>query len=718
MARDDDKRRHPLKPVCEAWLKKIDLAQKVKHERFGKWAEECARFYDSAHDWMWKDQADQLNVGGYLEGKGDGPMPRFRMQMNRAFEAVALYGPTLIARYPQVLVTPVNRPEVSSLALGMLPDDPAYQELMAAEQAEREVRQTHASIQQYYANWLQREGDKKLAGRKGVTQAIVKGWGILWTEMYRPPGSKVQYPLSRYISCDDVVKDPDAKYEEDVQWIARRRCGAVNIVEEHFELQPGTLKGQYQSGESQSTPKGRKEQKTNKHDGQSHDLIEYWEIYSKNGFGHRLCDLARDKKQENYDALGDFCYIVVAKGVPFPLNLPTVLMEQFPRMAEEANAEMEQAALLSGEPVEPVTPVDLMAERTAWPAPFWTDPNCDGGWPMAQLGFYESDGTYPLPMLKPVVGELRFINWCMSFLADKVASVCTDYVGVMKSAAEEIQGQLRTQSGPMKLIEISDMMGKSVKDVISFIESPQFNVAIWQMLAQVIEQVDRKTGITELLAGMSGQRAMRSAEEATIRQANTQIRPDDMADKVEQWLSNSARKEMIAAFWHAQRSDYEPVVGPLAAQVWETQMATRDFDLLVRDFSFTIEAGSARKPNLANRLNNLNEIGSVALPVLSEMAAAGNVSPWNSHWKAWGEAAGLDTSGYMLDPPPPQPPAPTEEQVKAEQAGQDMALKQEEHDQTMEQRDEEHEQKLQIMQEQAQAALAVKRASVRSGGAK
>ncbi|HHK42057.1 MAG TPA: hypothetical protein ENJ50_06520, partial [Planctomycetaceae bacterium] len=45
---------HPMKPICEAWLAKIQLAKKIKHERFGQYAQEGMRFFDGPHNWMWR----------------------------------------------------------------------------------------------------------------------------------------------------------------------------------------------------------------------------------------------------------------------------------------------------------------------------------------------------------------------------------------------------------------------------------------------------------------------------------------------------------------------------------------------------------------------------------------------------------------------------------------------------------------------------------------
>ena len=135
----------------------------------------------------------------------------------------------------------------------------------------------------------------------------------------------------------------------------------------------------------------------------------------------------------------------------------------------------------------------------------------------------------------------------MSFLADKVAAASTTYVAIAKAAGAEIQDQIKSGLGPYTHIEISDLFGQRISDVVSFLDAPSFNVEIWNMVSQVLQLIDKRTGLTELIYGLSGPTQIRSASEAEIRNQNVSIRPDDMSSQVEDWLSNCAMKEMEAA---------------------------------------------------------------------------------------------------------------------------------------------------------------------------
>ena len=617
---------HPASGIVQEWLHKIKDAEKQKKEKFGKYADEALKFFDGAHDWMWKG-AYAKAPGGFLDKEAQGAMPTFRMTVNRVFEAVALFGPVLYHRNPRIQVTPRTIPDISPESLGMQPGDQqaaqAYQILKMQQDAEGEIKRTHAGLKEHYLNWLQDEANKKTQCRMAINEAIIKGMGLLWTELYRPGGSGTSYPRSYYVSVDDLVLDPDAKYWEDVQWVARKVIHPTWQVEREYGLPDGELKGSRESLRSQATQYAGNRRKSSgeKRSGQSFDLIEYWQVYSKAGFGDRLKSIDRQSAESKFDfeTFGDFCFLAVADDIPYPLNLPT---PAFSQLGDE----------------------DLFM-RAQWPIPFWTD----GGWPFSALSFYEKPGeVWPISLIKPAIGELRFVNWCMSFLADKVAAASTTYVAVAKAAGAEIQDQIKSGLGPYTHIEISDLFGKSVKDMVSFLDAPSFNVDIWRMVSEVLEMIDKRTGLTELIYGLSGSTQIRSATEADVRNQNVSVRPDDMASRVEDWLSLCALKEIEAAEWMLSGKDVAPVLGGLGAQIWDTQIRQQDFERTIREYDYRIEAGSARKPNPVNRIRQLNEFAQIAMPVLQNFVGQGLIEPYNALIEDWAKANELDPERYII----------------------------------------------------------------------
>lgn len=638
MPKNVDLTAHPMRTICESWLAKIQLALKVRKEKFGSSAEECQRFYDGNHNWMW-DSKYSRGSGGFLDKEG-GVLPTFRVTINNVFKAVALYGPALYHQNPNVLVSPLPRDEYPPEALGIDPNDPyamqEFQMLAMEEDRDWKLKQACASVKSRYINWVQQETDKKTHSRRAITEAIITGVGYLETTVFQPPASQIVMPRSTYLSWWDVALDPDADYYEDLQCIYIRRTQPVNLCARRFGLDVEDLKGHMQSFEAQSSPSAKREAQA-KRDSKTFDLIEYWEVFSKNGFGDRLWDDQKRQQAFDYSSLGDYCWIVVAAGVPFPLNCPTTVLAQ-----NDAHA---------------------VFDAVQWPVPYWNDA---GGWPISRLTFYENPRVvWPVSIFKPAIGEMRFVNWCMSFLADKVAASCTTYVGMLKAAGQAIQKQIAGTATPFTVIEISEVLGiKNINEAISFIQAPNFPDAIWKMLAEVTQEIDEKTGVTELLQGLSNH-AMRSAEEAKLKGERVSVRPDDMAARTEEFLSEVAVREIQAARWFCDVKDVAPCVGKMGAIIWQNYVMSTDPDEVVRGFSYRVEAGSTRKPNKQTKISQLTEMSQYAFPIFQEFIQAGNVAPYNAFMTEWCKAQDIDPAPFLVQPQQ-QGPSPDEQQMQAE----------------------------------------------------
>jgi hypothetical protein len=268
---------------------------------------------------------------------------------------------------------------------------------------------------------------------------------------------------------------------------------------------------------------------------------------------------------------------------------------------------------------------------------------------------------WPLSYIKPGIGELRFMQWAFSFLMQRVAISCETIIGVSKAADYDIKQQILAPSeNGFKIIEISEALGKSVNEIISVMQSPNVTSDLPNLINEVGQMFDKRVGLSELVYGQT-RSAMRSASEAQVKSDNLQIRPDDLANGVEDWASEVARKEAIAARWLLQPQDVAPVLGPLGAEAWAMHLTTTDGDPtgeIGREFSYRIEAGSAKKPNKSFKQEQMNSAMQTLGPILQQLAGAGNPGPLNALLSDWAEANDLDVQPYLLPPPPPPQPMP------------------------------------------------------------
>jgi hypothetical protein len=98
----------------------------------------------------------------------------------------------------------------------------------------------------------------------------------------------------------------------------------------------------------------------------------------------------------------------------------------------------------------------------------------------------------------------------------------------------------------------------------------------------------------------------------------------------------------------------------MAAQAWAMHVQQEDPESVVREYSYRVEAGSVKKPNIATKIENLNQAMQTLMPIAQGMLQAGQPDLFNSLMTDWGDAMNFDVSKYMIPPPPPPGPPPSE----------------------------------------------------------
>jgi hypothetical protein len=634
-----------LRSVAKGWMSKLGQARKHKRP-FSMDAKECLHFFDGADNWFWKDDGESRNYSRVNP-------PSFRMVINKAFECVELFGSVIYHRNPVRTVTPRRFPVVPPESLGIdiqaasapdpmtgmvPPPDPMVQQFIQMSQQVgilEEHRRTIAKLVEAYLNYTPVALNLKEHCRRFVDESLIKGMSCLWTELTEvggEDGDPVAMIGSFYDSVDNLLIDPDADELEDITWCARRCVHPVKEVAERYGLNEEDLKGHLESYVSRTEAEDR-DYEHKKRKGKTNDLLVYYKIYSKTGFGHDLKGSPKEYR-EMFDALGKNCMIIVADGIDFPLNVPKDVVVEEP----------DQSGL----------PNSLFA-RTRWPIPFYADTVFP--WPFTPLYFHRKPGySWPIAHLKPGLPELRFLNWALSFLATRVMTSCKTMVGVAKAAGDDLKSQILShEESGFSLVELSETLGKSVSDVVNIFQMPEVNPEIYKIVQAVSDMFDKRVGLTELMHGTT-RAQYRSAAEAQVKAEQISVRPDDMANCLEDALSMAARKEALAARWLLRPDEVAPVVGPLGAMVWAQSVANASLDEMSRSYDYRVEAGSARKPNKAGRVEQMQMALQTLGPVLQPLAMSGNPEPMNALLSAWAESLDIDPSGFMLPPPPPPPP--------------------------------------------------------------
>jgi hypothetical protein len=634
---------NPLRQIVSTWVKKLKSAEKYK-KPFSDDAKEASMFFDGDHNWMWKDSYAR-GERGYNSSIAP---PSFRMQLNKVFELVEIFASVIYHRNPVRTVTVMHPPDFPLAQMGLdqplgpqgmpSPEQMQIIEGLKQEQEEREGRKIAAKLLESYLNWTPVELDLKRQARKVVNEAMIKGGGVFWTELtVMDTSGDGQMPQMRmvgsfYDSVDNLLIDPDFDNEDDMLWCARKCVRPLEEVAATYGIPPSDLQKHLDSQSPQSLqkePRGKKKKDT------TNQLVTFYKIWSKTGMGDRFKDSPKESKGV-FDAAGKYCYLVICEGVEYPLNIPPEVMQ------EEVDEQL-------GIPASILT-------RAAWPIPFYCDPN---GWPFTMLAFHRKPGyAWPVSHIRPAIGELRLLNWCFSFLATRIATSCETIVAVQKAADETIKEQLLAPSeGGFKILELSELLGRRIEDIVSIFQMPQVNKDLWDIISAILDEFAKRTGLSELAYGVT-RSSFRSAAEATIKNENISIRPDNMANELEDCMSVLARREALAARWLLEPQDVHPVLGTMGAAAWTQFIMRRDPVSLTRELLYRVEAGSARKPNKSSRVEQMQMAVQTLGPILSNLAGTGMVEPFNALMRDWADSLDIDASPYLLPPPPPPAPPP------------------------------------------------------------
>lgn len=658
----------PLRQLVSTWVKKLKAAYEYK-KPFSEDAKEASNFFDGQTNWMWENS--------YMRGErgfnNSIAPPSFRVQINAVFELVDIFGAVMYHRNPVRTVSVLQPPEIGPEAFGidlrpealpmMTPEQQQIVQVAMQAIQSQQQRETEARVLEGYLNFTPVELDLKRQARKAVREALIKGMGTLWTELVTLETSSdgttppVRMVGSFYDTVDNLLVDPDYDNMDDMRWCARKCVHSLADVAAEYGIPEEELRKHTEDrGSDIQLPKEPKSEKHVKEGEKTNELVTYYKIWSKCGMGDRFKNAPKETRGL-FDSTGEYVYLVICEGVPYPLNLPPSIMQ---------------------EPVNEQTGIpDSILARVAWPIPYFADPQ---GWPFTAIAWHWKPGyAWPISHIRPAIGELRLINWALSYAATRLATSCETVVAVQKAADATIKEQLLNPSeGGFKLIELSELLGRRIEDVISVFQFPQISKDLWDIIGALMEQFTKRTGLSELVYGYT-RSMMRSASEAQIKQENVSIRPDSMSNELEDSMSLLARREALAARWLLEQDDVAAVLGPLGAIAWGQMIARKDIVSLTREFLFRVEAGSARKPNKATRVEQMQMSVQTLGPILSQLVGAGIVEPFNTLMKDWADSLDIDAAGYLVPPPAPPvppdqpPPATPSEPPPADDAGAEGA---------------------------------------------
>lgn len=645
-----------LRPIVQGWLGKLAEARTAR-KTFDDEAEQCVEFFSGACGFMWNEKFQNKYIKGRVS-------PKFKITIQKAFELVALYAPSLCWQHPartnkprKMLDIPLDvfgppAPPQQQQIPGMPPQQSRGDMLREFYQKEQTERQNGAKVRAMLLDgWLNYTPTEQPGGglskhmQLACTEALVKGRGTLWPEVYKMPASDRVLTGCFYDTVDNLLIDPDATNLYDAKWVARRCCHPIWQVAREYGIPEEELrsKGQKESAGSRGERMGSERNNMKRAQGKTFDTMVYYKIWSKGGVGARLTGVDFALKKAFDNVVGDYAYVVVAEGMSYPLNVhPTALLDK----------ELED---------------DDIRRLMEWPVPYWKDDK----WPVACLDFWPHVGTpskpaspWPRAPMAPGLGELMYVNMFMSHLAGRVWSSSRDFIAVLESALSVVKPALEG-GGDLSIIPIPEVH-KNIAEAITFLQQPQVNKDAFIMIDRMMDSFEKRVFLNDMLYGMNpGDTQLRTASDVETKKASVSVVPDYMAQQVEAWMTETGDMEKLCTRWYVEPKDVADLFGKSGAMLWEEYITNEDPELVVREMRCTIEAGSARKPNKQRDSQNMQSALPVLVPELSKHAdVTGDTGPINAFIKQWGDAQDFDITGFQMGPRVPQAPPPEQQQMQ------------------------------------------------------
>ena len=606
------------RPLVNIWIERLSAARTAKG-RFTKVAEQCTEFYEAGAGFMWEEKFKRDYFAGKL------PSPKFKITIAKLYEFVAIYGPHLFWQYAKRKVITqrqmVLRPEMFGD-----PNDPTVQQVFAQVLQQDTVEQAMSSFANEmmgnYLDWSQREQPSGLSinGQMAVTEALVKGMGCLWPDVYSFPGSDQKFTRLRYKTVNNFFIDPDCKDPmlETAGYVALRHVNPIWQIEKKFNLPKGTLAGKGNISSMEQISRNNQKKQPGESAKGTHDQIEWWEIWSKCGVGPRAAAMSHQMIDEFDEQIGDYAYLCVANGVPFPLNAPPdKYFGDNPATPEDVKSMFEWRYADYGEQF-----------------PIWGDAK----WPVALLSFNKlSNSPWPLAPAAPGLGELIAINILTSSYVDQAWSDRKSIIGYLKSSLGDVKQALESENA-IETVAINDNVQKSISDCIQYLNTPGRQNTLLEAIEMLSQNFDKRVGLSELQYGMSSTQ-IRVASDVRTRSESANIRPEKMSKDVAAWMSEAAQMEMFSAIMYVEGKSLTHLLGGYGASQWDALIKAMPIEQAMREMKATVEASEVRRPNHERDTANVQALQQYITPLLQQYAmTTGDTKQLNDFFDMIGES--------------------------------------------------------------------------------
>lgn len=598
---DDHILRYLTGPIVSQWFARFGAARDAK-ARFDTMAKLCRQFLGSSAKAMWEDAFRREFYPGISQ-------PGFMVSLNKAFELVAVIGPSLMWQNPSREIHSAEPPDQLGFAQLLGVTDPSMlQQIQMMQQQDVAVKEVRNTLLARVMEALQRNHPGGIMGdwERNTQEALVTGVGCVWQETFTDKVTGAIRVGSFFDTVDNLLIDPDARDPQwrDVRWLSRRHVDKIWEVERRFGYPPGYLhgKGTHVSAEYLAKRNALEPGKQI-----YHDCIEWYEIWSVGGIGARVTGIDSGLGEALDQLTGDYCYLCITQGLSHPLNLP-------PHLLSNGSAEIIREA---------------MRWRTAnfgMPIDLWKDRR----WPVEATIFYPIENTvWPMAPLGPGMGALLAMNILLVSQLQASWDRRRDIIAAYEHSADQVLAAMKSEDNPA-VIRINAASGLPLQDVVGFIQRPEVQGNLLEWMQYLDQAFQMATGLDDIHYGIT-QKQARVTSDVTLKEKASNIRPEKMRRSIQQAVVNASTKEMWLTCMYVQGAQLVSLIGPWGAMAWDAMIHSLTFEELVDEFSVWVEAIDLERPNRDKDMADLERLAPFLLPIYQAYCpASGDSKPLNA----------------------------------------------------------------------------------------